>query len=279
MKYLQVIFDIHPMHDDSRDILIALLSEIGYDSFQETDDGVDAYIPENIYSREKVEEMIAGIETDSSILFVASYAPDINWNEEWEKNFQPVLIDGKCFIKASFHKAKEEYPYIIEIDPKMAFGTGHHESTSLMVRNILQQDFNGKSVLDMGCGTGILAILAEKRGAASVLAIDNDPLAIKSCNENIATNNAKKIQAVEGDFSKLVGKSFDIVLANITRNILLENMPEIGKVLNPGGKMILSGFYEEDLDKINDKASSEGFKYESHFESFKWISPVYIKGK
>ena len=222
LDYIEVTAKVNPTEPWS-DLLIDLMGEIGFESFDENHQGFKAYIPAQLFDKSKLEEIQLSDENGSHVdfNFEIKHITSQNWNELWESNFDPVDIEGRCFIRAPFHEAKNGYEYQIVIEPKMSFGTGHHETTSLMVQWVLDTDFSGKEVLDMGCGTGILAILSRKKGARNVVAIDNFIYAYENAIENAHYNDVTDITVMHGDASLLGDQKFDIILANITRNVLL----------------------------------------------------------
>jgi ribosomal protein L11 methyltransferase len=223
------------------------------------------------YTREKVEEICRQFEVE----FTEKRIPDQNWNAEWEKNFEPVLIADKCYIRAPFHPLCPGYPYEIIIEPKMSFGTAHHETTAMMIEMMMQMDFNGKKVLDMGCGTGILAILAGMLGASEVDAVDNDEWAFNNAVENMERNGATKVNVKLGNITA-AGSGYDIILANINRNVLLVHIPEYSKRMKKG-ELLMSGFYEDDLEAIQKSATSNGFKFDRTINNNQWVATRFIK--
>lgn len=278
MKYIEVQFICKPHSETVSDVLADSLSEIGFESFVESNDGLVAYIPENSYSKSKIDDVLSQFLLEVKIDYQTKEIPDQNWNEEWEKNyFKPIIIDDRCIIHSSFHSIDKAYEYQIVIDPKMAFGTGHHQTTMLMMRNILSLNLQNKTVLDMGCGTAVLAILAEMRGAKKVTAIDIDEWAYNNALENIALNNMSAISVSCGGAELLGEETFDVILANINRNILLQDIAIYTQVLNEGGILMMSGFYEEDLPIILDKCQENGLKYLHFLEQNNWVSVVLVK--
>lgn len=264
MNYIEAIFVCEPTNEVITEILSANLADIGFESFVESQNGITAYIQEAIFNKEMISELLKDFPIDSEITYSTNLIADKNWNEEWEKNyFQPLIIDDKCIIRSTFHQNTASFDYNIFIDPKMSFGTGHHQTTELMIREILQDDFTEKSVLDMGCGTAILAILASMRGANPILAIDIDEWAYENAKENLELNHIQNIDVQIGG-AELLNKTkqtFDIVLANINRNILLNDINAYVSVLNAGGKLYMSGFYTEDIPAI----TAECEKYDLTF--------------
>jgi ribosomal protein L11 methyltransferase len=280
MDTIEVECTIHHNNQEKShisDILVAQLAELGYHSFINTDEGVKAYIEEKNFNHNDVVYMpISPIFQD--ILEVNYRAiKDKNWNEEWEKNFSPVKIGDKCMIRAPFHKADQNYPYEIIIEPKMSFGTGHHATTDLMIQEILPIELKNKKVLDMGCGTGILSILASQKNAEEIWAIDNDEWAYNNSMENIKKNKAKNINLLHGDAKAIPNINFDIILANINRNILLKDIPVYSKHLNENGILILSGIYSNDLKVIREKAENHNFQLEHHNTRNHWLTAYFIK--
>ncbi len=278
MQYIETQLTFSPAIPENREILAALLAEIGYDSFMDTPTGLSAYIPADAFSSETTEAAIEPVRPLFEQLTVESKPmPDVDWNAEWEKSFTPITIDGRCRIRAPFHDYDAAYQLDIVIEPKMAFGTGHHATTTLMIRQLFDIDLTGKKVLDMGCGTGVLAIAALKLGAGSAVAIDIDHWSVENTLENAARNNVA-LTAVEGGVEAISG-TFDIILANINRNILLDQMPTYSRSLAAGGLLCLSGFYAADLDIIREKASQLALRFEKVLERDEWVSARFIKTK
>ena len=259
------------------DILTAELSQYGYDTFMETDEGLCAYITEDIFSETDLHEVLNKYrEVAGEIKYAIEKIEKKNWNEEWEKNFEPLLIAGTCSVRASFHPKPDGVAYDIVINPKMSFGTGHHETTTLMIENQLEENHAGKRVLDMGCGTAILAILACKLDAAEILAVDIEDWTVENARENAELNNCSKIEVRLGDAAVIAGEQpFDIILANINRNVLLADLPVYAQILAPGGTLIMSGFYAEDLAMIKDKATSVGLSFRNNRIKNNWVSAVF----
>ena len=269
MEYFEI--RIHPASEEKQEILTSLLAEVNFESFVETEDELLAYIQAHNYVREKVKQLCNQFE----VKFTEKQIPDQNWNAEWEKNFEPVLIAEKCYIRAPFHAPRPDYPFEIIIEPKMSFGTAHHETTALMIEVMMQMDFMGKKVLDMGCGTGILAILAYKMGAAEVEAIDNDPWAYNNAMENMKKNNVTAMTVKMGDVDA-AGSGYDILLANINRNVLISHLPEYSKCIKKG-ELLMSGFYEEDLAMIRQAAELNAFVFDKHITKNRWVAARFIK--
>ena len=269
MEYFEI--RIHPASEEKKEILTSLLAEEGFESFAETETELLAYVKADQYDRNRVEMICARFEVE----FHDKRIPEQNWNAEWEKNFEPVLIAGKCYIRAPFHVPGKVYPYEIIIEPKMSFGTAHHETTAMMIEMMMGMDFKGKKVLDMGCGTGILAILAEMLGAAEVDAIDNDEWAFNNALENMERNKATVVTVKKGDVNA-AGSGYDIILANINRNILLGHIPEYSKRVITG-ELLMSGFYLEDLEIIQQSAASNGFIFDHYIQNNKWVATRFLK--
>ena len=279
MNYLELKITITPNTEVTRDVISALLAEIGFESFVGTKTGLSAYIAEKSFSEEAVEDVLKNIPLpDIDIKYEIEFIKSRDWNEEWEKNFfQPIVIQNQVIIHSSFHKDIPPYPYDILIDPKMAFGTGHHSTTSMMVSFLLEQNLEDKSVLDMGCGTAVLAILAHKKGAKPVTAIDNDEWAYKNSLENIRINHASGIQVKLGDASLLGKERYDFIFANINRNILLNDIPAYAACMNPAGaSLFISGFYKEDLAFISEVCQQHSLKLAGYKEDNRWVAAGYV---
>ncbi|WP_367210140.1 50S ribosomal protein L11 methyltransferase [Sphingobacterium sp. R2] len=278
MKYIEVIFKMRSGEEWQKDLLISDLADIGFDTFEDNESGFAAYIPAANLDLQALETLMMqpyeGLEVDYKVQEIESQ----NWNKLWESNFNPIEVGGQCYVRATFHAARTEFPYEIIIDPKMSFGTGHHQTTSMMLEYILENDFSRKKVLDMGCGTGILAILASKKGADAVLAVDYDEICVESVIENRALNHVEHIQALCGSYELLEGRSFDVILANINRNILLEQLPQYALSIHTGGELYLSGFYEqEDLPILIDASTSLGFEFISNKVLNNWCAAKFVK--
>jgi ribosomal protein L11 methyltransferase len=278
MNYYELLFTTITTEDYQQDLLINALGEIGFDTFEEVDFGFKAYIPSGDFNREQLDETLTLYKDMFTFSYEVTLIPQKNWNEVWESNFEPLVIGDKIHVRATFHEPRPAFPYEIVIDPKMAFGTGHHQTTSMMLELMLENDFAGKKVLDMGCGTGILAIMASKLGSGDITAIDYDPVCFDSTIENAQLNNIPNITALCGSKEVIPGEQYDTILANINRNILLGQISRYSEVLKPGGEIYFSGFYETpDLDIITEEARKYDFKYISHKKNKEWVAAKFIK--
>ena len=275
MKYFEVTFSVQPYSETAADVLSALTADIGFESFAECEGGVKAYIQQSLFDEDALKQTIAGFPLpDTGIDYTIDEPEDKDWNEEWEKNFfQPIVIGDRCVIHSTFHKDYPKAEYDIVINPQMAFGTGHHETTSSILAELLEADLKGKSVLDMGCGTSILAILASMRGADPVTAIDIDDWCVNNSCDNIALNRIENITVELGDASLLKGrKPFDVIIANINRNILLNDLPAYAECMRPGSEIYMSGFYTEDIPAIRSKGESLGMEFVHFREKHNWAA-------
>lgn len=279
MNYTEVVFVCVPNDEIIREVLSAELAEVGFESFVDTDNGSTAYIQESLYNKEAIESILSNFPLEAKITYTTSVIEGKDWNEEWEKNyFKPLIIDDKCIIQSTFHKEPATYEYNIFIDPKMAFGTGHHQTTELMIREILNMDFTGKSVLDMGCGTAILAILASMKGADPILAIDIDEWAYDNAKENLDLNKVSNIDVQIGGADLLTSeKTFDVILANINRNILLNDIHAYASVLQAEGVLFMSGFYTEDIPALTEECNKHGLIFVHSNSKDNWANVKFIK--
>ncbi|POY37781.1 50S ribosomal protein L11 methyltransferase [Solitalea longa] len=279
MNYLELVFTVNDPEGFVKDLLIAELSEIDFDTFEDTDKGFKAYIPADKFDETALKDQLAHYAEQFRFSYAINEIPQKNWNEVWESNFEPVTVGDKLHIRATFHPSKsDEFPLEIVIDPKMAFGTGHHETTYLMSEFLLQSEVEGKKVLDMGCGSGILAILASKLGAEELLAVDIDPVCVSSTVENAQLNETDNITSELGDIDEVNDSGFDLILANINRNILIRHMARYAEMLEDEGELIMSGFYEvPDLPIIQEEASKYDLKYISHYTRNNWVAAKFVK--
>lgn len=271
--YIGYEFKVTPLQPGV-EILIAELGYAGFESFVENETGVIAYIQKEEWHDSILNDINILDSDEFEITYTSSEIEQTNWNEEWEKNFNPIVVDNICAVRAPFHD-KFDAEYDIVIEPKMSFGTGHHETTHMMIQHILKSDLKDKSVLDMGCGTGVLAILAELKGAKPIEAIDIDNWCYLNSLENVERNNCSNISVFEGDASLLKGKSYDVIIANINRNILLQDMKTYTTCLNKGGVLFLSGFYNNNIPTIDAEVSKYGLEIKETFERNNWVALKY----
>ncbi len=276
MNYYACSFS-NPDNEILKDMFMELLGEIGFDSFMDTDEGFDAFCQEPLLNDEELNDIMQMEQFANVKLLKKELIPDQDWNATWEASYEPVIINEFCRIRAPFHKVEGSYKYDLIIEPKMSFGTAHHETTSQIIELMLQSDFTGQNLLDMGSGTGVLAILAKKLGSATTVAIDNDEWAYRNALDNIRLNDENDIIVELGDASSLNDRQFDVILANINRNILLRDMKEYVKCLVDGGKIFFSGFYEEDLVLITKEAERLGLTYSNHVTKNNWTAAVFVK--
>ncbi|WP_111308354.1 50S ribosomal protein L11 methyltransferase [Confluentibacter sediminis] len=272
--YIGYEFKVKPL-EPGVEILIAELGYAGFESFVETEEGVSAYIQKSEWNDAILDDIQILNSAEFEISYVFNDIEQVNWNAEWEKNFNPIIVDNMCSVRAPFHE-KPETQYDIIIEPKMSFGTGHHETTHMMIQHILKTDLINKSVLDMGCGTGVLAILAEMKGAKSIEAVDYDNWCYLNSLENVERNNCEQITVIEGDASVLKGKSYDVIIANINRNILLNDMEAYVSCLNKNGLLFLSGFYNDDIPVIQAECERHKLKFEEKLERNNWVSLKFL---
>jgi ribosomal protein L11 methyltransferase len=257
------------------EILVAELGELPFESFIESDLGIVAYIQKQFWTENILQDLHILSSPEFQISYTIEEIDQVNWNEEWEKNFEAIEVDGVCHVRAPFHP-KNDAKYDIVIEPKMSFGTGHHETTHMMIQHLLETNVTGKKTLDMGCGTAILAILAEMKGAHPIDAIDIDNWCYLNSIENAARNNCNQITVYEGDADLLKDKKYDLIIANINRNILLNDMQTYVDCLNKEGILLLSGFYNEDIPFIDASCTEKGLTYVKKFERNNWVSLKYI---
>jgi len=268
--YIGYYFTVKPI-EPAVEILIAELGYAGFESFVETETGVTAYIQKEEWHANILQDIYALQSDEFEITYTHEEIEQVNWNEEWERNFNPIVVDNLCSVRAPFH-VKPETKYDIIIEPKMSFGTGHHETTHMMLQHLLTADVKDKTVLDMGCGTGVLAILAALRGAKHIEAIDIDNWCYVNSLENIERNNVPHVKAYEGDASLLGNKHYDVIIANINRNILLNDIKIYAKCLNENGVLYLSGFYDNDIESIEEECNKNGLVFEAKLERNNWVA-------
>ena len=273
MKYLQFNFRTSPCTEVTNDVLSATLTDVGFESFMEQPGGIAAYIQKDLYDEHALRQALDDFPLpDARIDYDFLEAEDRDWNEEWERNFfQPIIIGNRCVVHSTFHHDVPQAEYDITIDPQMAFGTGHHETTGLIINELLDTDLAGRDVLDMGCGTSILAILARMRGAARCTAIDIDDWCVRNSVENIRLNRLDGIDVSQGDASSLADKGpFDVIIANINRNILLNDMQSYAARMRQGALLLMSGFYVDDIPLIEAEARRLGLQPGGHREQNRW---------
>ena len=273
--YISYTFNVSPK-EPATEILIAELGEAGFESFVENEEGVEAFIQKSDWNMHVLDDIYVLKSGEFQISYEMREIEQTNWNIEWEKNFNPIQVDGLVSIRAPFHE-NPNLKYDIVIEPKMSFGTGHHETTHMMVQHLLDLNVAGKKVLDMGCGTGILAIFAEMKGAKPIDAIDIDNWCYQNSLENVERNNCKHIAVYEGDASLLKDKKYEVIIANINRNILLNDMHIYASCLNENGVILLSGFYKEDIPVIDAEVSKYGLKLDKQIERNNWVALKYVK--
>lgn len=277
MNYTELNLQLNPL-ELFGEMLTYQLGEVGFEMFEDTPQGFKAYIQTANFNNDAVLEIIEGIkELNCEVTYSIQDIPWQNWNAEWEKNYQPEIIGNKIYVRAEFHEANPSYPHEIIVQPRMAFGTGHHPTTSQVMEAMLDIDFKNKSLLDMGCGTGILAILGMQLGASSAYAIDYDPNSVDNSIENAQRNGYPQIEVALGSSELLEGKSYDIILANINRNIILNDLDKYAASLNAGGLLITSGYYTSDLSVIKNKAAEYHIDYLQHTSQNDWCCATFKK--
>lgn len=274
--YIEYQFKVQP-HQPGTEILIAELGQAGFESFVENGEGVNAYIQKDEWNAGILDEIYILSSSEFKITYTHKEIEQINWNEEWEKNFDPIVVSDLCAVRAPFH-TPYEVQYEIVIEPKMSFGTGHHETTFMMLTYLLENDFEGKTVLDMGCGTSVLAILAEMRGATTIDAIDIDEWCVENSEENVQRNHCTAIKVRLGDAAQIPTEAtYDTIIANINRNILLNDMATYMRALKDGGTLFLSGFYNEDLPLIIEACNNIGLQFVDNKERNNWVAALFVK--
>jgi ribosomal protein L11 methyltransferase len=278
MDYFEVEINIAPYSVEISEILVAELGELGFESFVDTETGIQAYIPARLFEKTMLSKVFAPLRFENTVFsFSEKLIPAQNWNALWESNFEPIYISNKILVRAPFHNITEKYDYEIVIEPKMSFGTGHHETTSLVMEQMLNIDFQQNTVLDMGCGTGILAILASMLGASDIVAIDFDDWAYQNTIENFQRNNCEHILALCGDALAIPSKKFDTILANINRNVLLNDISKYTSVLKSNGILVLSGFYIDDVHLIEKEANRNNLTLQKVNSKNNWAVCIFIK--
>lgn len=259
MDYIEVT--ITGFRDLDPEIAMARLAGMGFESFSEVPGGFSAYIPDDQFEEDVVNLWLIALQKEQGVQYQMTKIPRRNWNEEWERAYDPVVVEENCLVRAPFHKPGDGYLYDIVIEPKMSFGTAHHATTALMIGLMMKEDLAGSAVLDMGCGTGVLAILASKMGASKILAVDTDEWAYQNAIENVEKNGCHGVTVLRGDITAVVVSQFDLIAANINRNVLLNDIPVYAGLLKPGGRLLMSGFYEEDIPQITEAAELAGLRH------------------
>ncbi len=273
-NYIGYHFNIEP-RDLGSEILMAELEETAFESFMETENGIDAFVQKELWSETILNNITILSNNEFTISYTFEEIEQVNWNEEWEKNFEAIDVDGTCHVRAPFH-SKTDAQFDIVIEPKMSFGTGHHETTHMMIQHLLDMEIAGMKTLDMGCGTAILAILAEMKGAKPIDAIDIDNWCYLNSIENAERNNCSQITVYEGDAALLKDQKYDLIIANINRNILLNDMQAYVACLNPKGTILFSGFYNEDIPFIDASCTKNGLTFVKKLERNNWVSLKYV---
>ena len=269
MEYTEVDIRLKSVNPFA-DIIVAKLNEIDFESYAEDANGVKAYVQTLLLNENAVKEIISEVAELCELTFSISKVKQENWNQQWESNFEPVVINDKCVIRAHFHQPIPDVDFEIIITPKMSFGTGHHETTSLVMNEMFSLDFNNKSVLDIGCGTGVLAILASKLGANSLVGIDFDEWAVENAEENSVLNSIDNIDYIHGDADAIGDATFDIIVANINRNIILQDIEKYVGAMNEKSEIIFSGFLKEDIPLILEKSEQLGLDLVVSKNKNKW---------
>lgn len=275
MNYIELVVNVEPKEQGS-DVLIAQLAELGYESFVETEKGFNAYIQEQDFNTQQLNLALSFYSDFFKFDYSSNTIQQQNWNKEWENNFQPIDVEGKCYIRAPFHEARKGYLYDVVIEPKMSFGTGHHSTTQLMIQKLMQLDVKGKALLDMGCGTGVLAIVASMMGADPVTAIDIDEWSYENTIENCGKNNIANVLVHKGNAQILAGRVFHSILANINKNVLLKDLSVYKEVLEKSGNLVISGFFETDIDELTAKARELGLSLKDKVVQEQWAMLHFI---
>ncbi len=276
MAYIELNVKINP-ENPLTEIVMAELGELGFESFVDTESGMLAYVQEAAFNEQDIREIQIIKENPSLISCTFQLMEDKNWNEVWESNYEPVVINDRCGIRAPFHPENKNLEFDLVIEPKMSFGTAHHETTSMMIELLLAENLKDKTVLDMGCGTSVLAILAAKLGAVNIVGIDNDEWAYNNSLENIQRNNEPGIKIMMGDAALLAGMRFDVIIANINRNILLNDIRTYASSLNTKGVLLMSGFYEHDIPAIKGECAKYDISFDRYIIKNNWVAVRFIK--
>ena len=259
------------------EIVVAQLAELGFESFTESESGIQGFIREDLYQEDAIKDYLRQLHAEHGLNHSVLKIADQNWNAIWESAYEPVVIAGKCRVRAPFHDPRADMTYEIVIEPQMSFGTAHHETTSLMLELMMEEEVKNKRVLDMGCGTGVLAILAHKMQADQIVAIDFDEWAYSNALDNMEKNDALSVTVIQGMAGDIPGPGYDIIIANINRNVLLSDIPVYAGFLNDHGTLLISGFYEVDLDQIRAASENSGLRYVSHKSDNNWVGVKFVK--
>lgn len=263
---------------DYSELLMAEIAEAGFDTFMETDKGFEAYVEMEKFDKEQLQYIKEKYSAQTPVVFLQDQIQKRNWNEEWEQSYDPIIVENKCLIRADFHHIDKKYTYELVITPKMSFGTGHHQTTYLMIKNQMEIDHTSKRVMDAGCGTAILSIMASKLGAKEVEAFDIDEWSVSNGKENIEVNGCTNIHQQQGKLSELnINGLFEIILANINKNVLIDDLPLYAKFLGTEGKLVLSGFYLNDVDDLIGEAAKYDLKLWRRDERETWAALVFVK--
>ncbi|MFC2098389.1 50S ribosomal protein L11 methyltransferase [Bacteroidota bacterium] len=276
-EYLEINFELLSQQESDQEIVLALLADLGFEGFIQEEGRILAYIGADVFSSGELESLLAGV-TEKIKSYQVNHIPGQNWNETWEKAYSPVIISGKCMVRAPFHPPQGDMEYDLIISPKMSFGTAHHETTRQMLEFMLNSDWSGQKLLDLGCGTGILAVLAEKMGARNIIAMDNDPLACRNARENLEMNKCRNIQVIPGELNSLEEFEFHSILGNINLNVLLKEMRNLSLRLMNNGIAVLSGFYKNDLKDLDVVARKNGLSLIMDQSLNRWTVAVFRKG-
>ena len=275
MAFTEFDFTLNPDTPENREILISYLDDLEFESYWEEDEVLHAYLPAEKHDPGKLTALSNTIKNLFTFNYKTDQLEEKNWNELWESNFEPVSVNDKCVVRAPFHDPAPDIPYELIIEPQMSFGTAHHETTAMVLDYMTSMDIQHNDVLDMGSGTGILAILAKMKGASRVIAVDNDEWAIDNTKENIQKNNQEIDDVIQGDVNVVEDQQFDLILANINRNIILNHIPSYAKILKKKGKIIFSGFFREDLESIRTKAENFGMNLINYNSKNNWVAAVF----
>lgn len=275
MNYVEL--DIQIEDAVMRDVLTAELADLGFESFTEDEHGLKAYVQEDTFDAQRLDTLLNALFPHQTPVFKAEVIAQQNWNEEWEKQYEPVIIDDFCCLRASFHPKPDNVELDIVIDPKMSFGTGHHPTTVSVIRLMRQLDFQGKTVFDYGCGTGVLSIVAHLLGASSITAIDIDEWSIENSKENFLKNGLTEFDLSDKPLHSFVGNTYDIILANINKNIIIQSLPDLSAIAKEGTPILFSGFFVQDLADISEAAIPHGLKYIKHISSNDWAAALFTK--